>query len=122
MLTLIKPNIDTRKKQLFDLIYASNGILTVTELSEKVFWSSRQINRYFNQTFGISLKTYCNIIRFKSSLPHIKKGIPFPELNFADQNHFIREIKKMSGVTPVLREKWHKYRRYRLGRRKYFAS
>jgi len=100
MTSLIKPGIDNRKKQLFNLIYASNGTLTVKELSEKVFWSSRQINRYFQQTFGISLKAYCNIIRFKSSLQHIKKGKLFPELNFTDQTHFIKEVKKMSGVTP----------------------
>lgn len=98
--SLIKPDIDNRKQQLFNLIYASNGTLSVKELSEKVFWSSRQMNRYFNQTFGISLKAYCNIFRFKSSLSHIKKGKLFPELNFTDQNHFIKAIKKMSGVTP----------------------
>ncbi|MCC6286724.1 MAG: AraC family transcriptional regulator [Chitinophagaceae bacterium] len=100
MISLIKPNIDKRKKQLFDLIYLSNGTLTVKELSEKVFWSPRQINRYFTQTFGISLKSYCNIFRFRSSLTHIKKGKLFPELNFTDQTHFIKEVKKMSGVTP----------------------
>ena len=100
IIPLIKSNISERKQKLFSLIYESQGAMTVKELSEKVFWSSRQINRYFNQTFGISLKAYCNIIRFKSSLAHIKKGQLFPELNFADQNHFIREVKKMSGVTP----------------------
>jgi AraC-like DNA-binding protein len=100
MISMIKPGIDNRKRQLFDLIYASNGTLTVKELSEKVFWSSRQINRYFNQTFGIALKAYCNIFRFKSSLYHIKKGRLFPELSFADQTHFIKEVKRMSGVTP----------------------
>lgn len=100
MISLIKPDIDNRKQQLFDLIYSSNGTLTVKELSEKAFWSSRQINRYFNRTFGISLKAYCNIFRFKSSLHHIKNGKLFPELNFTDQTHFIKEVKKMSGVTP----------------------
>lgn len=100
MISLVKPNIDPRKKNLFDLIYSSNGTLTVKELSEKVFWSSRQINRYFNQTFGISLKAYCNIFRFRSSLQHIKNGKLFPELNFTDQTHFIKEVKKLSGVTP----------------------
>ncbi len=100
MVSLVKPNIDTRKKNLFDLIYSSNGTLTVRELSEKVFWSSRQINRYFNQTFGISLKAYCNIFRFRSSLQHIKNGQLYPELNFTDQTHFIKEVKKLSGVTP----------------------
>ena len=100
LISLIKPNIDERKQKLFSLIYETQGSVTVKELSEKVFWSSRQINRYFQQTFGVSLKAYCNIIRFKSSLHHIKKGKLFPELNFSDQTHFIKEVKKMSGVTP----------------------
>jgi AraC-like DNA-binding protein len=100
MISLIKPDIDSRKKRLFDLIYASDGSLPVKELSDKVFWSSRQINRYFNEQFGISLKAYCNILRFKTSLHHIKEGKLFPELNFADQTHFIKEIKKFSGVVP----------------------
>lgn len=92
--------IDERKRKLFELIYASNGEMSVKELSEKVFWSSRQINRYFNQQFGLSLKAYCNILRFRISLEHIAQGKLFPELNFADQNHFIKEIKKFSGVAP----------------------
>lgn len=92
--------IDSRKKKLFELIYASHGSMTVKELSEKVYWSSRQINRYFNQQFGISLKAYCNILRFGASFKHISEGKLFPEQNFTDQNHFIKEIKKYSGVTP----------------------
>lgn len=92
--------IDSRKQKLFDLIYSSNGAMTVKELSEKVAWSSRQINRYFNQQFGISLKAYCNILRFRASFNHIKEGKLFPEQNFTDQSHFIKEVKKLSGVLP----------------------
>ena len=61
----ISLKIDNRKQELFNLIYSSNGALSVKELSEKIFLSSRQINRYFNQTFGISLKAYCNIFSFQ---------------------------------------------------------
>lgn len=93
-------NIDNRKTKLFDLIYSSKGSLSVQELSDNVFWSSRQINRYFNQQFGISLKAYCNILRFGSSFKPISEGNLFPDQNFTDQNHFIKEIKKYSGVTP----------------------
>jgi AraC-like DNA-binding protein len=100
MLTLIKPNIDSRKQQLFDLIYTSNGALSVQDLADKVFWSRRQINRYFNEYFGISLKAYCDILRFRTSLPHIKEGKLYPEQDFTDQNHFIKDIKKFSGVVP----------------------
>lgn len=100
MITLIKPGIDSRKKKLFDLIYESKGALAVNDLASRVFWSSRQINRYFNDRFGISLKAFCSILRFRASLQQIKEGRLFPEQNFTDQTHFIREIKKFSGVIP----------------------
>lgn len=98
--SLIPASIDRRKENLFGLIYASNGEMTVAELAEQSFWSSRQINRYFTQYFGLSLKTYCSILRFKASFVQIKKGELFPELNFSDQAHFSREVKKLSGVNP----------------------
>ncbi len=95
------PNeVDERKRKLFNLIYASKGEMSVKELSEKVSWSSRQINRYFSQYFGLSLKSYCSILRFRKSLEHIANGKLFPELNFTDQTHFIKEIKKFAGVVP----------------------
>ena len=97
---LLPSAIDERKHKLFALIYSSNGEMSVKELSQKVFWSSRQINRYFNAQFGLSLKAYCNILRFRASLEHIAQGKLFPELNFTDQTHFIKQIKKFSGVVP----------------------
>lgn len=98
--SLIPPNADERKLRLFELIYSSNGTISVKDLSERVFWSARQINRYFTQQFGLSLKTYCNIIRFRASFTHIKEGKLFPQEAFADQPHFIKEIKKHAGVSP----------------------
>ncbi|MFB9079615.1 AraC family transcriptional regulator [Flavobacterium procerum] len=97
---LLPIQIDERKRRLFELVYASNGEMTVNELSQKTDWNGRQINRYFNKQFGLSLSSFCKILRFKASLPHIAKGKLFPELNFTDQNHFIKEIKKFSGVVP----------------------
>ena len=97
---LIPQNLDNRKIKLFDLIYASKGDVSVKELAEKVYWSSRQITRYFNRQLGISIKFYCNLIRFRASFEHIKNGKLFPECNYTDQSHFIKEIKKLSGVLP----------------------
>ncbi len=91
--------IDNRKLKLFDFVYRQD-IKTVTELSEKVFWSSRQINRYFNTQFGFSLKEFLKIVRFKSSYKHLSKGVLYPENKYFDQAHFIKEVKKYSGVTP----------------------
>jgi len=103
--SLLPLETDNRKLQLFDLIYSSDGALTVQELAEKVFWSSRQINRYFNRQFGLPLKTYCNILRFRASFPDIREGKLFPQQNFADQSHFIKEVKKLAGVSPKVLQK-----------------
>ncbi|MFP3598772.1 DUF6597 domain-containing transcriptional factor [Chryseobacterium sp. SIMBA_029] len=97
---LLIQKMDERKRKLFQLIYSSKGSFSVKELSEKVIWSERQINRYFNKQFGISLKSYCGILRFRASFVHIKEGKLFPEQNFSDQSHFIKEIKKLSGFLP----------------------
>lgn len=97
---LLPQNMDDRKRNLFHLIYSSKGSLTVKELSQNVYWSSRQINRYFNQQYGISVKAYCNILRFHASLEQLAGGKFFPHLNFTDQSHFIREIRRFSGVSP----------------------
>ena len=100
-LALLVPSaIDARKRKLFDMLYASQGALTVEALADGAAWSSRQMNRYFQQMFGLSLKTYCNILRFRASFPHLKAGKLFPEQNFTDQAHFIREVKKYAGVVP----------------------
>jgi AraC-like DNA-binding protein len=98
--SLIPKAIDERKRKLFELIFAANGEISIKELSAQIIWSERQINRYFNQYFGLSLKAYCKILRFQASLPHIKEGKLLPQLNFTDQSHFIKEVKKLSGVSP----------------------
>jgi len=96
----VKEKIDTRKFKMFDLIYSQKGSVSVKQVSEDVHWSSRQINRYFVQWFGLSLKAYSNILRFRASFPNIKEGKIFQESEFSDQAHFIKEIKKYSGYTP----------------------
>lgn len=92
--------IDPRKRALCQLMYASEGASTVHELAEAAHWSSRQINRYFRQWFGISLKAYCNILRYRASFKQIQEGKLFPEQDFVDQAHFIKDVKRYSGVTP----------------------
>jgi len=98
--SLLPEKLDERKLKLFNLIFQTDGEIGIKELSEKIVWEERQINRYFKKHLGISLKYYCNIFRFQASLFHIKDGNLFPQLNFTDQSHFIKEIKKLSGVSP----------------------
>ena len=64
-----RKTVNDLKIRLFNEIYKKE-IFNVQELSEKVFWTSRQINRYFNLTFGLSLKEYLNIIRSNQTFKH----------------------------------------------------
>lgn len=68
--------------------------------------SERQLERRFAATVGVSPKTYIRILRFNEAL-RLMKTHRYPtlasiahELNFADQSHFIRDLKAFSGVTP----------------------
>lgn len=98
--SLLPDKVDVRKRRLFELVFASDGEIPIAELSEKISWSPRQVNRYFTRQFGLPLKAYCKILRFQASLAHIKGGTLYPQLNFTDQSHFIKEVKRLSGVSP----------------------
>lgn len=96
------PDMDERKQHLFQLIHAAAGEVSIQALSDQVFWSSRQINRYFTEQYGLSLKTYCSILRFRASFEQIKVGELYPDAQFTDQSHFIKAVKKLAGVTPKM--------------------
>jgi len=90
---------DTRKLNLFELIY-KNKFGSVEQLSQEIVWSSRQINRYFNRQFGLSVKGFQKIIRCASAYRLISQGLLSPPADFFDQSHFIKEIKHYTGTTP----------------------
>lgn len=92
--------IDHRKWQIFNILYQTHGETSIRQLSENIGWSSRQVNRYFNDQFGVTLKTFANILKCRASYAHIANGLLYPERNYYDQAHFIKEIKRYTGVTP----------------------
>lgn len=92
--------IDSRKSLLLKAINQTKGTKTVAYYSQKANWSKRQINRYFQATFGLSLKSYCNIRKGAASYSQIKKGDLYPKEGYFDQAHFIKGMKKITGYTP----------------------
>lgn len=101
-LVKLKPNrlIQPNKLRLSHLLYNANGNLSASEVSDQIYWTNRQINRYLNKYIGISLKKYLNIQRIYASYLQIRKGELYPQKNYFDQAHFIREVKKHTGETP----------------------
>ena len=92
--------IDRRKFLLMGYLYDNHGDISVAELSERVGWSSRQINRWFNNQFGLPLKTFANILKCHHAYRQIAQGRFIPESAYYDQAHFIKEIKRYTGYTP----------------------
>ena len=98
----IKPQktIQGNKLRLSQLLDKMSGNISATEVSNQIFWTNRQINRYLNKYLGVSLKKYLNIQKCYQSYIQIRNGEFYPENGFFDQPHFIREIKKHTGETP----------------------
>lgn len=94
-------SIDRKKQNLFNLLYQTQGQQTVEWYSQQVFWSTRQINRYFKDRFDVPLKSYCKILKCYNAFKHIKKGQFYPEQNYFDQSHFIKDLKKYTGNKPT---------------------
>jgi AraC-like DNA-binding protein len=92
--------IDQKKLALFKLLRATNGGLTIEDYAGQVHWTSRQMNRYFRERFGLSLKSYCNILKCYASFKHLKQGKLYPEQNYFDQSHFVKQLKKYTGHSP----------------------
>lgn len=92
--------IQDKKINLSNIVYDESMDYSIEKIADKVKWSSRQINRYINKSIGISLKSYINIQRCYFAYDQIKKGFFYPEENFYDQAHFIKEVKKHTGHTP----------------------
>jgi AraC-like DNA-binding protein len=92
--------IQGNKLRLSQILYRSNGSLSASDISNQIYWTNRQINRYLNKYIGISLKKYLNIQKCYASFIQIRDGELYPQKNYFDQAHFIKEIKKHTGETP----------------------
>jgi AraC-like DNA-binding protein len=96
----IDKELPVEQVQLFDRIYQSGGLLPVGELSGATTWNSRQINRYFQKYFGLTLKMYCDILRFRSSLNMLNSKELSTMDGYYDQSHYIRQVRKFSDSSP----------------------
>ena len=90
---------DRRLKKCFELINNSTGNIKVSEVSEIIGLSSRQLHRQMSDMIGIGVKDYSKIIRFKNTMRDIKEN-KTNYFHYYDQSHFIREVKQYTGLTP----------------------
>ena len=84
-----------------------NGQIAIDFLSRKIDITSRQLERKFKQTVGLTPKTFSRIIRFQKLLNFFGKsnlhGLTSLGLDcgYYDQAHFIHEFKVFTGDVPT---------------------
>lgn len=86
---------------------SSHGFKRVSQICKSFNITQRSLNRYFIDELGISPKELLNIIRINYAIKLIseKPDIDLTRISylsgFYDQSHFIKEIRKVSGLTPA---------------------
>ena len=89
---------------LFDNIINDDYLVSTGELYKKFNFSSRQSQRLFLKYYGISPKGILNIIRFQKSLKILlsRNDQGYDDIiGYYDQSHYIKDIKKNIGITPL---------------------
>ncbi|GAB5409902.1 MAG: AraC family transcriptional regulator [Balneolaceae bacterium] len=92
-------------EEALSLIIGSNGIITVSELTENLGINERKLERLFSKYVGLSPKFYSRIIRFNHIFTLIQhKKMRWSEIahltGFYDQSHFISNFQEFTGEDP----------------------
>lgn len=92
-------------QETLDLIFNSNGMASVSEMTAVAGVGERQLERLFKKYIGLSPKYYARIIRFNYIFQLIKsKKSSWAEIvyqsGYYDQSHFIRNFKAFTGEDP----------------------
>ncbi len=88
------------------LIRSVDGVVDYGKLLHQIPISSRQLQRVFKGTYGITVMDYIRLLRMNSIYRYMMSNnvnlsqLSY-ELNFADQSHFIKEFKNFVGVAPT---------------------
>ncbi|MBV7531698.1 helix-turn-helix domain-containing protein [Chitinophaga sp. sic0106] len=99
-------------RQVKEAMYDNwNRPLSLTDLAAQVALHPVTISRYFPRYFGCTLGEYLRKIKIEKSLSMIREGkqslteIAY-DCGFADQAHFIKTCKRLTGITPKQYQKF----------------
>ena len=88
-------------------IQSTKGSVSVKELEQQTGYSSRWLNRKFEERLGISPKNFSSIARFQhyyhallTNASRVLKHKDFYD-HYYDESHFIREFKRFTGMPPA---------------------
>jgi AraC-like DNA-binding protein len=89
-----------------EIINRSKGQINASELSKKLLYTNKSLERKFSTLLGKTPKQFIRIVRFQGIIqtfynPQNKRLTQFAYDNgYFDQAHFIKDFKSLSGYTP----------------------
>ena len=92
--------------KVVEKIYENPSEQSVTGIAKEFGYNERNLYRVFKTNFGVSPKVLLNILRLHLCLTLIlenKMNLIDISLScgFYDQSHFIKEIKRYTGISPL---------------------
>jgi AraC-like DNA-binding protein len=98
---------DRRCTQAIARVEGTHGRITVMELARDMGLSTRTLERIFLEQVGLAPKRFIRNLRFQHALDHLRRrpaGVSLGRIaygcGYADQTHFINDIKELSGRLP----------------------
>ena len=92
--------------EVVEELYKNPKEQSVTDIAKKFGYNERHLYRLFKINYGVSPKVLLNILRLHLCLTLIlEKNMNLVDIanlcGFYDQSHFIKEIKKYTGISPL---------------------
>lgn len=105
LMSRIKPSLNIDRIGITVARLMRDPCVSVRELAADACLSAKQFERIFRESVGMNPKEYSRVVRFQKAMRLMQCGSHdfaaiATECGFADQSHFIREFKTMSGLTP----------------------
>lgn len=89
----------------WNLLAASQGRITMSELAEEVGYSRRHLTHRFVSEFGLTPKVIARVLRFEHARALIESGCALREValrgGYYDQAHLTNEWRDLAGMTPL---------------------
>lgn len=101
-----KATIDNIVKSTVDALLTTSGSSTIKAILKEDLSKRRQIERKFLKQIGISPKQLGKVVRLQTALKLLlnQKTETFTQIayesEYYDQNHFIKDFKEFTGITP----------------------
>lgn len=101
-----KSTVDQIVKSTIDILMATNGRASITEIIDEDLAKRRQLERKFLKHIGMSPKKLSKILRIQSALKILlnmdSKNLTeiAYESDYYDQAHFIKDFKEFTGASP----------------------